>query len=61
MTRGRVNYVKQGIYDPRRNDLRRLQEPPEKYVKGREFVLDASGEFIAEPASGWRASATEHE
>ena len=57
LTQARVNFLKQGIFDPNREDLRRSQSPPEKYNKGREFMLSASENLITEPAKGWRAKA----
>jgi len=59
LTRARFNFLTYGIYDPAREDLRRLQEPTEKFAKGREFVLDASSESVVEPAAGWRAAVTD--
>jgi hypothetical protein len=48
LVEGRANFLKHGIYDPLRGDLRKRQEPPEWFEKEREFVLDASGEVVIE-------------
>ena len=56
LTGARVNFLREGISDPSRDDLRKCQEPPEKYDRGRWFELSADGNGISEPASGWHAS-----
>lgn len=56
LTRARVNFLIEGIYDPSRLDLRRHQDPPEMYVFGRSFVLDSARSVVSEPASGWASS-----
>jgi len=56
LTRGRINYLVSGISDPSRNDLRELQEPSEKYVSGRSFVLSDDGRSVSEPSTEWQAS-----
>jgi hypothetical protein len=39
LSQARYNYLTEGIYDPSREDLISLSEPPEKYEIGRVFVL----------------------
>lgn len=55
LTRARANYLKTGISDPSRTDLRASQEPPDKYAVGRAFELSADGTRIDERDSGWQA------
>jgi hypothetical protein len=52
LAEARFNYLTTGIYDPARSDLRDKQESPERYARGREFVIDADG-TLREPATGW--------
>ena len=61
LTRGRANFLKHGICEPNGGALRQLPEPSEKYAKGRIFVLEESGEYVIEPATGWRGRATDEE
>lgn len=42
LIRARINFLKYGIYDPSREDLKKTQEPKEKYIKGRTFLIDYS-------------------
>jgi hypothetical protein len=50
---GRLNVLRFGIYDPRRQDLVAFQHPPERYMVGRVFVLDQG--IIYEQATSWSA------
>lgn len=52
---GRANFIRYGISKPARPDLRRLQEPPEKYELGRQFGLDAATNELFEISTNWRA------
>ncbi len=54
LTQARVNVLVYGISEPARTDLRHCQESPDKYVRGRRFVLIENGLAVAEPAAGWR-------
>lgn len=40
LTKARYNFIKFGLYDPKRTDLMKLRKPKEMFVKGREFVLN---------------------
>jgi hypothetical protein len=53
----RANFLKEGIADPSREDLRKFQEPQNKYERGRTFELRGQGWVVIEPAVGWSASA----
>jgi hypothetical protein len=55
LTGARVNFLREGISDPRREDLREHQEPRDKYEPGRVFELSQDGRRVSEPASGWSA------
>jgi hypothetical protein len=59
LTLARVNFLREGISDPRRDDLREKQDPPEKYERGRVFVLSEEGGEVAEPSRGGRSGAFE--
>ncbi len=56
LTRGRINYLSSGISDPSRDDLRKLKEPSDKYMRSRTFVLSNDGRFVSEPSAQWNAS-----
>jgi hypothetical protein len=56
LTRARVNFLREGISDPRRKDLRKFQEPRDKYEVGRVFRIHPDGPRVSEPASGWSDS-----
>ncbi len=49
----RINYLEHGISDPARDDLRKYQDPPEKYAQARVFTWDRSSQTLSEPAAGW--------
>lgn len=53
LTQGRINFLKFGISDPMRTDLRQNQDPVFKYAQGRLFELSSDGLSVAEPAAGW--------
>jgi hypothetical protein len=55
LVEGRVNFLKYGIFDPKRIDLRQFQVPPGKYAIGRVVVLDEDGTAISERGCDWRA------
>ena len=55
LTRARFNFLKYGIFDPKRVDLRSRQESTEGYAKYRVFVLDETTHSVTEPAVGWQA------
>jgi hypothetical protein len=54
LTQARYNFIKHGIYDPKRKDLVKLQEPTDKYEKGREF--EVVGDFVKEPGTNWKGN-----
>ncbi|MEK6239296.1 MAG: CPCC family cysteine-rich protein, partial [Planctomycetales bacterium] len=56
LTCGRINYLTSGISEPSRDDLRKLQEPADKYPRGRIFVLSDDGRSVSEPSADWRDS-----
>jgi hypothetical protein len=57
LTQGRVNFLRHGISDPRRNDLRSHQEPAGKYIIARVLLLSADGAFVLEPDRQWSSRA----
>lgn len=57
LTQGRVNYLREGISDPSRLDLRGNQEPAEKYRVGRVFEMSPDSALVLEPESEWSADA----
>jgi hypothetical protein len=57
LTQGRVNFLRHGIFDPRRNDLRSHQEPAGKYAIARVFLLSADGARVIEPDRQWSSGA----
>lgn len=56
LTQGRANFLLHGISDPKRDDLRAQQDPPDKYAIGRVFHLSPHGE-VAEHAAQWASRA----
>ena len=60
LTQGRVNFLVKGISDPSREDLRKLQEPPEKYELGRVFVLSDDLREVSEPSANWSSAIPRH-
>lgn len=48
LTQARANFLRAGIANPRREDLRRYQDPASMYEKGRTFVLSADGTSVRE-------------
>jgi hypothetical protein len=55
LTQARVNVLVRGVFDPRREDLRPMQDPAEAYEVGRSFVLSTDRSTITEPATGWNS------
>ncbi|MEZ4310760.1 MAG: CPCC family cysteine-rich protein [Polyangiaceae bacterium] len=55
LSRARANFLIHGIYDPARDDLRALQEPPDKFAHARDFVLADGDSVVEEPAAAWRS------
>jgi hypothetical protein len=53
LTQGRVNFLRNGISDPTRGDLRLHQDPAEKYAIVRVFLLSANGDHVMEPDRKW--------
>lgn len=51
----RVNFLRYGIYDPAREDLRAHQQPREMFVRGRVFEL--ARDRVVEPSAGWSLEA----
>jgi hypothetical protein len=54
LTQARINFLIEGLCDPIRDDLRKLQQPRQKYSKGRHFVLSDDGTSVSEPSARWR-------
>lgn len=48
LAEARVNFIRHGIFDPKREDLRDSQDPPRMYERDRTFVLDESGQAVEE-------------
>lgn len=48
LTQGRINFLKEGLANPQREDLRRHQDPPNMYARGRVFVLSSDGDGVDE-------------
>lgn len=57
LTQGRANVILYGISDPAREDLRAVQDPANKYERGRVFVMSADGTTVQEPEAGWSSGA----
>ncbi len=53
LTLARVNFIRCGLFDPKRIDLRPMQEPKEHYPLKRRFVLNVAKSLIEEPDCGW--------
>lgn len=51
----RVDFLRDGIYDPAREDLRAHQQPREMFVRGRVFEL--AQDRVVEPSAGWSLEA----
>ncbi len=51
LKQARLNFIREGIYDPERTDLRDFQEPPMMYNRGRFFRIE--GEQVVEDRGGW--------
>ena len=55
LTQARANVLLRGIFDPRRTDLRKSQDPAATYEAGRIFVFAADRSAIMEPSTGWQS------
>lgn len=53
LTQARANYLRHGLADPKRDDLRAHQSPPHMYESGRQFIL--AGDELREVGSRWRS------
>lgn len=53
LSRARINVLLFGISDPSREDLRQIQDPQEKYLQGRSFLLTEDGKGVREPSENW--------
>jgi hypothetical protein len=56
LTRGRVNFLVHGLYDPQRVDLAQLANPADMYQVGRVFIIDRARSVISEPGADWEAA-----
>lgn len=52
LTYGRVNFIRQGIYDPERNDLIEIKDDSIKFEKGRFFEIQ--DDFLIELGTEWK-------
>jgi len=55
LTEARINFLVTGIYNPKREDLRKSQEPIEHYDRGRIFEIDSIKGIIFEKGTDWYA------
>lgn len=55
LSRARANFLTHGIYDPTRQDLRRHQQPADKFAVARYFALADEDSVVEEPATNWRS------
>lgn len=49
---GRLNFIRHGIYDPKRKDLIAIKDEPAKFERGRIFEIE--GAYLIEKGSDWR-------
>ena len=56
LTQARHYYLKIGIYNPKQNDLKEIQESANKYPIGRKFEIE--GKFIVETGTNWKGKIT---
>ncbi|MCG8574626.1 MAG: hypothetical protein MI810_07065 [Flavobacteriales bacterium] len=59
LTEGRLNFIQHGIYNPERDDLRELQDEPEKFEKERVFEIQKG--FLVELGTEWKIKIDEHQ
>lgn len=57
LSRARINFLKTGIFQPSRTDLRDMQLATDALVQQRIFTYDETTAIVAEPALGWSTSA----
>lgn len=55
LTQARINYLKFGIYNPKRKDLIEKKSDTSKYLKGRTFQFNIAEEIV-EVGSNWKSS-----
>ncbi|MBC8876598.1 MAG: hypothetical protein H8E44_44790 [Planctomycetes bacterium] len=53
LTRARINFLIDGIFQPSRTDLRDKQDSVESHEQQRYFTFDPASSTVAEPAHGW--------
>ncbi|WP_185156091.1 CPCC family cysteine-rich protein [Fulvivirga kasyanovii] len=56
LTKGRLNFLRHGIYDPERNDLIEIKDEPNKFEKGRSFEIQNN--FLIELGTEWKTKIT---
>jgi len=52
LTQGRLNFIRYGIFDPKRNDLIAIKDEPGKFEVGRSFEIEK--EFLLETGTNWK-------
>ena len=57
LTQARVNVILHGISNPRRVDLVARREPPESFIRDREFAITPDGSVVLEVGTTWRSQA----
>jgi hypothetical protein len=55
LTQARYNYLRFGIYNPKRQDLVKIQEDRNKYILGRTFKI-FEDEYVIEVGTNWKAN-----
>ena len=53
LAQARYNFIKRGIYDPKRADLMEEKKPKEMFVKGRKFILENSTIIDIQTNESW--------
>lgn len=59
LTRARLNFLEQGIFQPSREDLREIQESIESHPRRRIFEFNANSLTVSEPETGWSTTIAE--
>ncbi len=53
LSQARVNFLRFGISDPQRDDLRNKQKDTRLFDRQRMFLFDSESSKLSEPATGW--------
>jgi len=54
LTQGRLNFIRYGIFDPKRNDLIAIKDEPGKFEIGRSFEIEEEFLFLIETGTDWK-------